>query len=143
MRTKFETRREPLYGPSLGRGKRYHYVVCLEGEQIASAETREKAEDRAVRILLGAYRSQNSNIYASITADGHVVTTREFAPGEVEFAHHRAADGRQGGSMISTLHLTGRPVDIAEFHAHYLQEYNDACAPFDLGQEIAAGEATK
>jgi hypothetical protein len=130
---KFETKREQLYGAHL-RGKQYHYVVYLAGEQIATAETREYAETKAVSILLGAYRCQNGSVYASVTADGHVVTTREFAPGAVEFAHHRSADGGQGGSMISTLELTDertydkRSVSVAEFHAHYLTSYNSTVA---------------
>jgi hypothetical protein len=135
----FKTQREVLYGGPLSRGKKYHYVTYLAGEQVGQGETRDASEENATKRILGAFKSQNNAIYASITADGHVVTTREYAPGEVEFAHHRDVDGRQGGSMISTLHLlddsyTKRLVSVAEFHAHYLNSYNDAVIP---KQEIA------
>jgi hypothetical protein len=80
---RFATKRERL-----GRG-RYHYAVYFAGEQVAAAETRDAAEAKALEILAGALRAQRNPIYASVTADGHVVTSREYAPGEVEFAHHR------------------------------------------------------
>jgi hypothetical protein len=126
MTKRFETKRERL-----SRG-RYHYAVYFAGEQVAADETRAQAEAKAMEILAGALRAQRNPVYASVTADGHVVTTREYAPGEVEFAHHREQDGRQGGSMISTLRLRDpqtyaeRRVSVAEFHQHYLADYNAA-----------------
>jgi hypothetical protein len=44
-------------------------------------------------------------IYASLAIDGHIVTTCENAPGQVEVSHHEV-DGRQAHSMISSLYLT-------------------------------------
>jgi hypothetical protein len=130
----FKTQREMLYGGPLSRGKKYHYVTYLASEQVGNGETREESEKKAVETLLGAYRCQSTPVYASITADGHVVTTREYAPSQVEFSHHRDSDGRQGGSMMSTLELmddsyTKRPVSITEFHAHYLNSYNESVTP--------------
>lgn len=130
MKAQFKTEREQLYGGPLTRGKRFHYVVSLNGEQVATGETREAAEQEAVEKLLGALRCQQTTLYASITRDGHVMTTREYAPGMVELAHHRDESGRQGGSMLSQLELLDektyekRRVSIAEFHRHYLDSYN-------------------
>jgi hypothetical protein len=132
--TTFTTKREALYGGPLARGKRHHYVTYLAGVQVGYGETKQAAEAAAAANLLGAYQQRNSTIYASVTSDGHVVTTREYAPGEVEFSHHREANGRQGGSMMSSLELldasyTKRKVSVAEFHAHHLAAYNAAATP--------------
>jgi hypothetical protein len=129
---KFKTERRQVFGAGVSRGKRYHYVTWFGSEQVATGDTKEQAEERASNILLGAYRAMNNPVYASITVDGHAVTTREYMPGQVEFAHHRDADGRQGGSMLSQLVLLDegswekRNVSVAEFHRHYLESYNGA-----------------
>src|SRR5260370_1022287 len=99
----FQIQKEGLYilSGSGKRTRRFQYVAELAGTQIAVAATKEEAERLAAETLLDAFKCQTSSIYASVACDGHVVTTREYAPGFVETGHHRKEDGRSGGICMS------------------------------------------
>jgi hypothetical protein len=126
---KFETKREQLYGGALQHGKRFHYVVYLAGEKIAAAENKEEAVAKAANALLGAFAQQTSSIYSSVTADGSILTSREYAPGEAEYAFHRKEDGSQSGSCMGLMQINEKCVSLREYHAYVLSRYNEAVTP--------------
>ena len=108
-----------------GGPKRHHYVAYLRGEQIETGETKEQVQDKALARLLGVFKHQSGHLYASLTNDGTICTTREYAPGEVEFTYHRGLD-RFNGSMLSRCEVDGKAVTVREYHEHYVQMYNNA-----------------
>jgi len=124
--------KERLYGGPLGTGAKYHYVAYLNGVTVGNAATKELALQAGADTLLKALDKQTSSIYATVASDGSICTTREYAPGEVQFAHHRSADGRDGGICMSRLEIDGKRVTVAEYHQHYVAAYCEAIAPSEV-----------
>lgn len=60
-----KVQRELLYGGPLQRGKRYHFVAYLNGEQISTAETKEQAIVKAEAALLETWKCSNTSVIAS------------------------------------------------------------------------------
>jgi hypothetical protein len=123
--------REGLYGGPLSHGKRFHYVARLNGTQVATGETKEQALENAADELLGAFDKRTATIYASMQLDGTINTTREYAPGQVEFNYHRGPNGEGRSTMMSRLEIDGRAVSVAEFHKHYVESYRETIAALD------------
>lgn len=117
---KFETKKERLYGTS----KKFHYVTYFRGAQVGHGDTKELAETDAAQKVLAALEYQTSTIYASVTADGSVLTTRQYEPNGLEYSYHRTEDGRQCGSCMSNMQIEGERVTAAEYHARTLARYN-------------------
>jgi hypothetical protein len=121
--------REGLYGGPSRTGPKFHYVAYLNGIPVGTGASKEAALAAGAQALLDALDKQTSSIYATVASDGSVCTTREYAPGQVQFAHHRAPDGRDSGICMSRLEVDGKRVSAAEYHRHYVAAYCDAIAP--------------
>ena len=132
LNQQIEVKRERLYSGLLHSGARFHYVAYLAGRQLATADSRESAHGIAVQSLLDAVECASSQPVASVASDGTVLTTREYAPGQVEFIYHRGID-RCNGSMLSRCEVDSRPVTVREYHKHYAAMYEAAIAPVAVG----------
>ena len=120
----FDVTKELIYG-QLGTRKHYLYVVSFMGEKIASDRDKAKAIELAKAALLGAWQCGSRQPIVSVAKDGTPISTREYAPGEVETIFHRGT-GFNGSSMGGCA-VDGRKVTPREYHEHFVQQYNEVC----------------
>ncbi len=130
------TKRELLYGGPMTRAKRYHYVTYFAGHVIASGPTLKESAALAKANLTDIVESHQSAVYASLCADGTIITTREIGRYLISQSYHRAeTDGRGHGITVGGASIGGVSATVQQCHAHAVARYNDCTTSLLARQE--------